>query len=85
MNDEVGLNYEIPQATYLSWIDISPLDIPMNELQENLIKKQKVAIMDGKVYGNGGANHLRLNLGASRSKIIDGLQRLKAAVQNSKK
>lgn len=85
LNQEIGLKYEIPQATYLAWIDISPLNISMRELQENLVKKQKVAIMDGKVYGNGGTNHLRLNLGAPRSKVIDGLQRLKVAIQELKK
>lgn len=81
LNEELGLKYEIPQATYLAWIDTSPLNISMAELQENLVKKQKVAIMDGKVYGNGGAQHLRLNLGAPRSKIIDGLNRLKFAIK----
>jgi cystathionine beta-lyase len=37
--------------------------------------------MDGRVYGVGGAEHLRFNLGAPRVKIADGLERLAKAVE----
>jgi len=82
LHDELNLNYQIPDATYLGWIDISPLDINMETLQDELVKNEKVAIMDGRVYGNGGSNHLRMNLGAPREKIVDGLDRLVQAVNN---
>ncbi|WP_155286883.1 MalY/PatB family protein [Lacticaseibacillus zhaodongensis] len=80
LEDELNLKYQIPAATYLGWIDISPLGIDMRDLQHEMVTKQKVAIMDGSVYGNGGHNYLRFNLGAPRSKIEDGLNRLAKAV-----
>lgn len=82
LQNELKLNYQIPDATYLGWIDISPLNIEMEGLQHELVKNEKVAIMDGRVYGNGGLNHLRMNLGAPQSKIKDGLDRLVKAVTN---
>lgn len=84
LKDGANLDFDIPEATYLGWIDISPLNISMSELQKELIDNQNVAIMDGKVYGKGGENHLRFNLGAPRSKIVDGLNRLITGINNVK-
>ncbi|WP_225353410.1 hypothetical protein [Lacticaseibacillus thailandensis] len=80
LKENLDLNYQIPSATYLGWINVSPLNISMKLLQHELVKNQKVAIMDGSVYGNGGHNYLRFNLGAPKSKIEDGLNRLAKAV-----
>lgn len=82
--DELNLNYQIPAATYLGWINIEPLGIDMTALQHEMVTKQKVAIMDGSVYGDGGHNYLRFNLGAPKSKIEDGLSRLAKAVHKLK-
>lgn len=84
LHDDLELDYKIPDATYLGWIDITPLNINMTQLQNELVRNEKVAIMDGRVYGNGGSNHLRMNLGAPQSKIKDGLSRLVKAVTNIK-
>lgn len=81
LKDELGLDYQIPAGTYLAWIDITPLGITMPALQDEMIHHQKVAIMDGRMYGNGGAHYLRFNLGAPRSKVAEGLKRLAAAVK----
>lgn len=68
------------QATYLMWIDTKELGIPMAELQEKLVHKGKVAIMDGNVYGGNGSQFLRLNIGCPRAKLEDGLARLKKSL-----
>lgn len=82
LHNELNLEYQIPDATYLAWIDITPLGIPMHQLQQTMVTKEKVAIMDGRIYGNGGLNYLRYNLGAPRTKIEDGLERLTRAVHS---
>jgi cystathionine beta-lyase len=81
LEEQLGLHYPVPQATYLAWLDTKPLGIPMPLLQEEMVTHQKVAIMDGRVYGNGGKGYLRLNLGAPRPKIEEGLRRFAAAVK----
>lgn len=69
------------EATYLMWIDMSGLNLSMAEIQERLINVGKVAIMDGSVYGETGADFLRLNIGCPREKLVDGLERLKKSLK----
>jgi cystathionine beta-lyase len=70
------------EATYLLWIDISDLGISMKKLQETLIHIGKVAIMDGRVYGQSGENFLRLNIGCPRAKVKEGLEQLLKSIQS---
>lgn len=74
------LKFLIPQATYLGWIDVSGLDYTMDEIQDYLVHKGKVAIMYGDIYGGNGEQFLRLNVGCPRSKLEEGLKRLKISI-----
>ncbi|GGC92250.1 MalY/PatB family protein [Enterococcus wangshanyuanii] len=73
------------QATYLLWIDCSNLPFTMAQLQSALIHEGKVAIMDGTTYGESGKDFLRLNIGCSKEKLLDGLMRLKKSILYLKK
>lgn len=68
------------EATYLLWIDCSDLPFSMEEIQDALIHHGKVAIMAGETYGTSGKNFLRLNIGCSKEKLIDGLSRLRDSI-----
>ena len=74
------LKWRMPQATYLAWIDLRPLQIDDRQLQEVLIKQQKVAIMPGYTYGEEGNGFIRLNAGCPRVKLEQGVERLIAAM-----
>ena len=74
------LTLDIPESTYLAWIDIRGLEFDMNQLQEALVQHGKVAIMSGAIYGGDGKHFLRLNVGCPRSKLEDGLDRLKRSI-----
>lgn len=74
------LNWQPPEATYLAWIDLSPLGIDDKTLQNVLIEQQKVAIMPGYTYGDEGKGYVRLNAGCPRSKLEQGVQRLIAGI-----
>lgn len=69
-----------PESTYLLWLDVSRLNISMNDLQERLIKIGNVAIMDGATYGGNGELFLRYNIGCPKSKVIEGLNRLMLSI-----
>lgn len=75
------LKWAMPQATYLAWIDLRPLNIDDRELQDALIKQQKVAIMPGYTYGKEGDGFIRLNAGCPRMKLEQGVERLIAAIR----
>jgi len=76
------LNWQPPQASYLAWIDLRPLNIDDRALQKALIEEQKVAIMPGYTYGPEGAGFVRLNAGCPRSKLEQGVQRLIAGIHS---
>ncbi|WP_289157552.1 MalY/PatB family protein [uncultured Muribaculum sp.] len=62
------------EATYLLWLDISPLGIPSAELEERLKEQAKVWVNCGEMYGEDG--YIRLNVACPRSLLADGLERL---------
>ena len=75
------LNWQVPQSTYLAWIDLRPLNIDDHALQDALIHQQKVAIMPGYTYGEEGRGFVRLNAGCPRSKLEKGVQGLINAIR----
>ncbi|EKO5199121.1 pyridoxal phosphate-dependent aminotransferase [Vibrio vulnificus] len=75
------IHYVIPEATYLAWIDLSPLNLDMVKLNRELIDHFNVAIMSGDVYGEVGKGYLRLNLGCPRSKVELGVKALIGAIK----
>ncbi|MBO2534088.1 cystathione beta-lyase [Planifilum fulgidum] len=72
--------FSMPEATYLAWIDASRAPFTEEALQEALIRRGKVAIMPGSVYGANTSSFLRMNVGCPRSKVLEGLKRMKTAV-----
>lgn len=75
------LNWQIPQSTYLAWLDLRPLNIDDNALQKALIEQEKVAIMPGYTYGEEGRGFVRLNAGCTRSKLEKGVAGLINAIR----
>lgn len=69
------------EATYLAWLDVSQLPYTSDQLQQALISIGKVAIMPGATYGTTGEHFLRLNLGCAHTKLLEGLTRLKKAIE----
>ena len=76
------LNWQPPQATYLAWIDLRPLQLDDKALQKQLIEQEKVAIMPGYTYGDAGQGFVRLNIGCPRSKVEAGIHALIRAIQS---
>jgi cystathionine beta-lyase len=72
------INFTVPQATYLAWMDISGLQLTSDDLQDQLVNKGKVGIMPGKTYGD--SRFLRMNIACPRAKLEDGLNRLKKGI-----
>ncbi len=75
----MGVGFQIPEATYLAWIDMSGVNGDSAAIQDALIHVGKVGIMPGKTYGD--EKYLRMNLGCPREKLRDGLGRMKRALE----
>ena len=74
------IHFEIPDATYLAWIDITELPYSARQVQDALVKVGKVAIMQGETYGMD--KYLRLNCGCPREKLIEGLHSFTKGIQS---
>ncbi len=75
---DTGVEFRIPEATYLAWIDMSRVGADSSAIQNALVHVGKVGIMPGKAYGD--ENYLRMNLGCPRGKLMEGLERMKRAL-----
>lgn len=76
------LHWQPPEASYLAWIDLRPLNLDDRALQAVLIHQQKVAIMPGYTYGPEGSGFVRLNAGCPREKLDQGIGRLIAGIHS---
>lgn len=69
------------EGTYLVWIDVSALGIPVEQLCERLLNKGKVWVNPGTMYGTeSGKGYIRINLACPRNRLIEGLKRIKATI-----
>lgn len=62
------------QSTYLAWVDIAPLGISSDEVEERLARDWKVRISAGATYGADG--YIRINYACPRRRLTDGLERI---------
>lgn len=70
-----GARVTHPEATYLSWLDFRTLNLSPDPYQF-LLKKAKVALTDGKDFGEGGQGFARLNFGCPRPVLADALGKI---------
>ena len=75
-----GVPVTVPDATYLGWLDFTELKLKKSPF-DFFMKKAKVALSDGKIFGAGGEGHVRLNFGTSRKLLEQGLNRMRKALK----
>ena len=75
-NNGIKINFQIPEATYLLWLDFSKYNLPHNEIKNILLTKSKIALNDGVSFGSNGNQHFRLNLALSKKALETALNQL---------
>ena len=67
------------EGTYLSWIDITAIGMTSQEYSDLLLRKAKVWVNPGTMYGpQSGEGYIRMNIACPRSLLTEALQRIKA-------
>ena len=69
-----------PQASFLVWLDCRDLHLTHDRLIDLFVDKARLALNDGEMFGPGGEGFMRLNVGAPRAYVVQGLRRLAGAV-----
>lgn len=77
------IKVNIPEGTFLQWLNFSELNLEHSELTDFLIKEAKVGLNDGRFFSpSEGTGFMRLNLACSRLLIEKALNRILEAYKN---
>lgn len=75
------LKPNLPEATYLNWIDARGLGMDDDALQRFCVEKAGVAFGKGTDFGFGGSGFLRLNAACPRATIEKALTQMETALR----
>jgi len=78
-NEIPGVSMTPMQGTYLAWLDCREAGIDGSPF-EFLLKKARVATVEGAAFGPGGEGFVRLNLACPRATLQEALERIRDAV-----
>jgi cystathionine beta-lyase len=67
--------YEIPNCSYLAWVDVSALGLGEDPCQA-FLDKGRVAFNAGKIYGPTATQFIRINLATSESVLAEAVNRM---------
>jgi cysteine-S-conjugate beta-lyase len=82
-NELAELRTTVPDATYLAWVDCSEAvrtGLIEGTPQEFFLQKARVGLNEGCYFGQGYENFIRLNFGCPRQVLMEGLEKMKAAL-----
>lgn len=68
------------EGTYLVWVDCSILRRSSEEIEDILLEKEKLWVNAGSMYGKAGEGFIRINIACPRRRLMEGLERLKRAL-----
>lgn len=69
------------EGTYLVWVDCSVLNQASEIIVKDLLKKEKLWVNEGSLYGETGEGFIRINIACPRQRLIEGLNRLKRVLK----
>lgn len=68
------------EGTYLLWLDFRKLGLSESELEDLLIKKAKLWLDSGRIFGTAGKGFQRINVACPRKTLTEALTRLETAI-----
>jgi cystathionine beta-lyase len=73
-----GVTINVPQGTYLAWLDCSALDL--DDPQQFFLEQGKVGLSAGLDFGDQHQQFVRLNFGCPRALLEEGIARMERAL-----
>ena len=70
-----------PEASFLVWLDCRALGLNHQELVDLFVKKARLALNDGEMFGQGGKGFMRLNVATPRIILMQAMEQLRSAVE----
>lgn len=70
------VRFQVPESTYLAWVDVSAYTGPQTELRRLFAERAGVIVNDGSMFVRNAEGFLRLNLACPRAIVEKGLSRI---------
>ena len=77
-----GVSMNVPQSTYLAWLDCSALGL--ENPQQFFLEQAKVGLSPGLDFGDDCKQYVRLNFGCPRALLEEGIARMERSLLNFK-
>ena len=74
-----GVRAVRPQASFLVWLDFRGLGLSHDELLGRMLKKARLALNDGAMFGRQGSGFMRLNVAKPRAELLKDMSRMAQA------
>jgi aminotransferase len=78
--NRIGLTCHVPEGAFYAFPSVKETGLSDVEFAERLLKEQKVAVVPGSVFGDGGENHLRCAYAVSRKDLSEALGRMETFI-----
>lgn len=72
--------YTWPEATYLTWLDLSAYDLGGEDPSAFLLREARVMLNSGPTFGTGGQGHVRINIATSPAILTEAIDRIAKAL-----
>jgi aminotransferase len=78
--NRIGLSCHVPEGAFYAFPSVKETGLSDVEFAEQLLKEQKVAVVPGSVFGDGGEDHLRCAYAVSRKDLSEALGRMETFI-----
>jgi cystathionine beta-lyase len=68
------------EGTYLAWVDLRELGFSDEQLKDRILRKARIWLDDGPMFGTGGEGFQRINLACPRSTLEQALEAMAGAL-----
>jgi len=79
--NRIGLTCHVPEGAFYAFPSVKGTGLSDVEFAERLLKEQKVAVVPGSVFGDGGEDHLRCAYAVSRKDLSEALGRMETFIK----
>jgi cystathionine beta-lyase len=76
------ITVELPESTYLLWLDCRKLGMQDPELRHFMVDKARLGLNNVAAFGAGGDGFMRMNVACPESMLQEAMERLQSAVES---
>jgi aminotransferase len=79
--NRIGLPCRVPEGAFYAFPSVKKTGLSDVEFAERLLKEQRIAVVPGSVFGDGGEDHLRCAFAVSRKDLSTALGRMEEFIK----